>query len=99
MLFQPAACANRLRYRILRWNGTVWSIVSSGTVFSLYAVWGSGPGDAWAVGDNGTILRWNGTAWSSVSSGTTNFLYSVWGSGPGDVWAFGSGGTILRYGP
>jgi len=34
-----------------------WSSVSSCTTGNLNGVWGSGPGDVWAVGDVGTILE------------------------------------------
>ena len=43
---------------VLHWNGSVWTSVPSGTSNDLYAVWGSGPSAAWAMGDGGTILRW-----------------------------------------
>jgi hypothetical protein len=42
----------------LRWNGTSWSSVTSGTKSWLLGVWGSGANDVWAVGESGTILRW-----------------------------------------
>ncbi len=85
---------------ILRWNGSAWAGVSSGTTQDLYGVWGSGPSDVWAVGWDSTIVRWNGRAWAGVSSGTTEYLLGVWGSGPSDVWAVGGEwgrGTILRW--
>ena len=57
-------------------------------------MWGAGPSDVWAVGDERTLLHWNGSTWSNTASplptGTTQFFRSVWGSGPGDVWAVGS---------
>jgi len=62
-------------------------MVGRGTTANLSAVWGSGPNDVWAVGDNGTIVRWNGAVWSPVASGTTNDLLGIWGSGPDDIWA------------
>jgi hypothetical protein len=53
----------------------------------LEAVWASGPGDAWAGGDDGLMLHWNGVAWAQVDPATTNHIHSIWGSGPDDVWA------------
>ena len=44
---------------ILRWNGSGWSSVSSGTASSLSSVWGSGPSDVWAVGDAGAITHYS----------------------------------------
>src|SRR6185436_15168757 len=78
---------------IVRWNGSAWSSVASGTPNHLYGVWGSGPSDVWAVGDVGTILHWDGSAWWKVPSGTTHDLRGVWGSGPSDVWAVGAPGN------
>lgn len=42
---------------ILRWNGSLWSSMSSGTTNGLGGVWGSGPNDVWTVGAGGTILH------------------------------------------
>jgi hypothetical protein len=53
----------------------------------LYAVWGSGSNDVWAVGLRGTIVHWDGTGWVSVPSGTVESLYAVAGTAPDDVWA------------
>jgi hypothetical protein len=72
---------------LVHWDGKDWSLIPSGTTAKLSAIWGSGPGDVWAVGDGGTIVRWNGQAWSPVASGTTDALLGIWGSGPDDVWA------------
>jgi len=74
-----------------------WSCVPSGTVQSLYRVWGSGSRDVWAVGAGGAIVHWDGAAWSGIRSGTVQDLYGVWGSGPRDVWAVGGAGTILHW--
>lgn len=43
---------------MLRWNGTAWLAVASGTRQLLGAVWGSSATDVVAVGDGGTILRY-----------------------------------------
>jgi hypothetical protein len=75
-----------------------WLRQDSGTSEILYDVWGLGPTDVFAVGDNGTILHYNGSTWTPQTSGTLNSLQGVWGSGPTDVFAVGSNGTILHYG-
>ena len=43
--------------------------MNGGEINALYAVWGSGPDDIWAVGRGGAMARWNGTAWSVVAAG------------------------------
>lgn len=43
---------------ILHWNGCDWSAAVMNSALSLRAVWGSGPGDVWAVGSAGAILHY-----------------------------------------
>ncbi len=82
---------------ILRYDGTSWSSMTSGTTKHLYGVWGSGPSNVFAVGADGTILRYDGTSWSSMTSSTPNNLYGVWGTAANNVYAVGAGGKILKY--
>ncbi|MBN1342486.1 MAG: hypothetical protein JXQ73_07390 [Phycisphaerae bacterium] len=82
---------------ILRYDGSTWSTMTSGTTISLRDVWGTGPNDVFAVGYGGTILRYNGATWSPMTSGTTRGLYAVWGSAANDVFAAGESGTVLHY--
>ncbi len=67
------------------------------TTTTLYGVWGPDAGEAFVVGDGGTIFHWDGTTWSQMSSGTTEDLYGVWGAGPADVFVVGTHGTILHW--
>ena len=55
---------------VLRYDGTAWSEMTSGTSERLRAVWGLSPDDVYAAGENGTILHYDGTAWTPMSSGT-----------------------------
>jgi hypothetical protein len=74
-------------------------------------VWGSGPSDAYAVGDL-DIRHWDGTTWSFVPNTRTpcgagtappydinrQLAYKgVWGSSPHDVFAVGTIGAILHW--
>ena len=68
--------------------------MDSGTTEDIESVWGSGPGDVYAVGS--TILHYDGTTWSPMVSGTSNWLHDVWGSSATDVLAVGEYGTILH---
>ena len=52
--------------RIIHFDGTSWSSMSSPTSGRLSRVWGSGPGDVWAAGDT-VVLHYNGSAWSNVT--------------------------------
>jgi hypothetical protein len=81
---------------MLRWDGTVWASILSGTLKDLRGVWMVSDTDGWAVGDTGTIVRWNGLAWAPETSPTTNPLNSVQALSSTDVWAVGDSGTILH---
>jgi hypothetical protein len=91
---------------ITRYNGSVWSAMSSPTEDDLSDVWavpsGLDAGDYFAVGKGGTILRYE-RRWSPMVSGTLKDLYGVWGYVDGsslpNVFAVGAVGTILRYSP
>ena len=64
--------------------GAIWRLEDSHTTADLYAVWGSGPGDVYAVGTSGTILHTPG--WSGQHVVEANFLDTVWGSSAGEVY-------------
>ena len=63
----------------------------------LLCIWGSGPRDVWAAGNNGLLMHFDGASWSSLPRQTTEALNSLWGSGPSDIWAAGNSGTLLHY--
>ena len=82
---------------ILRYDGSIWNKMFSGTTTDLYGIWGSSDNDVFAVGSSGAILRYNGTVWSSMTSGTTRNLQDIWGSSNSNVFAVGNSGAVLRY--
>ena len=51
--------------RILRYNGTSWSPMTSPTGRTLARVTGSGANDVWAVGDS-VLVHFDGTQWTNV---------------------------------
>jgi len=75
---------------ILRFDGTAWTPMASGTSMDLRAIWGSSASDIWAVGLGGVIRHYDGTHWSSVTSPTTGGLYATWGFSGGEVYASGT---------
>ncbi len=76
-------------------HALIWTAEQSGVPTNLYAVWGSGPNDVYAVGAGGIILHSTGKGdWASQTSNTPSDLLAVWGSGPNDVYAVGAGGVI-----
>jgi hypothetical protein len=93
-------CSTCYAGRIGHYDGTSWSSDNESTEI-LHSVWGTGPGDVWAVGDDGMIRRHTSGSWSSwskVSAPTGEDLRGVWGSGAGDVWAVGQNGVVLKWG-
>jgi hypothetical protein len=63
----------------------------------LLAVFGTGPGDVWAVGDEGTILHWDGRTFGPAASGTLERLTGVWAASPSEAWISGTVGSFLRW--
>jgi len=85
---------------IHRWNGSAWQTMNSGTIEDLNGVWGSGPSDVYAVGDNGTVLHYDGNVdgdWTAVTTpaDASAPVNGVWGSGPGDVYLLAASGLDL----
>lgn len=72
-----------------------WQPVRSGGAGRFLAVASTGPRNAWAVGDSGTIYAWKGTRWSPSASGTTATLRGVYAASTTSAWAVGDAGTIL----
>ena len=69
--------------------------MTSTTTQNLHGIWGTGPGDVWAVGDNSTVLRYSNGKWPPTLP-TTEHLYAVWSSG-GQVYAVGEAGLVIHH--
>jgi hypothetical protein len=67
--------------RILHYDGTGYTVTSSGITSTLRAMWGSSADYIFAVGDDGAIVHYNGVEWTPMESGTTEDLNDIWGSG------------------
>jgi hypothetical protein len=64
---------------------------------SVKAVWGSGPGDIWALTEQPAILHHDGRGWSQTPLPGLGTPLAIWGSGPRDVFVVGEGGMALRW--
>ncbi len=82
--------------RIMHYDGTSWSPMTSGTNRFLAGVWGAAPNDAYAVGFGGEILHYDGVTWSPLNSGTNTELWKVWGTSSGDVFVVSRFGLVLQ---
>jgi hypothetical protein len=83
---------------VVRWNGSSWSIAYPDAIGprtpdpGFLGVWGSSPGDVWAVGPQhpsplGQIFHWDGSIWSS--NATPDSRRGISGTSTNDVWAVG----------
>ncbi len=91
---------------VFHYNGASWTQVNIPLVFhQLFAVWGSGPNNIFAVGREGVILHYDGQTWQTMNANTDAELRAIWGSGPNDIYVVGydylpileSKGVILHY--
>jgi hypothetical protein len=95
--------------RIVRYNGTAWSVMNSGTDRLFSSVWGSSSSNVLAAvyqytaaaggGWNtfGEVDRYDGAAWAYMSGTMGVPCTRVWGSGPTDVFVVGEFGLIRHY--
>ena len=72
-----------------------WTMMQSGTDFSLLSVWGSSGSDVFVTGEPGgtftsTIFHYDGQAWAPQFSREGITLYGVWGTAANNVFAVGS---------
>ena len=82
---------------VLRWTGSDWERMPSGTKSALYGLWGMDGDHLLAVGDFGQIMRWNGRRWDEFNAGTENFLFDVWGRSLNEIFIVGLSGTIGQF--
>lgn len=91
--------------RAMRFDGTAWAEVSTGTISPPLLNWafGFGPDDVTIVGNGGTVLHFDGARWTRQTTPTDQNLWGVWGAAPDDLWAVGGAGraagqaTLLHY--
>lgn len=83
---------------IVRYDGTSWQTIPSGTSFALSAVCFADANTAFAVGENGTILKSTdaGLTWGSLNSRSTDWLTGVNAFDASNVAAVSENGTLLQ---
>lgn len=75
-----------------------WTEQSYGDRSDLYAIWGSGPRDIWAVGQSAIVLHSDGTHWQVAADLASGLAFNdVWGSSAQDVYAVGNGGLMAHF--
>jgi trimeric autotransporter adhesin len=83
---------------VLRWNGTTWSKIPSGTSHKLYAVSGASTGDVVFVGNLGTHLRYDGSSIVAVP-GLQASLRDVAHVSPTEYWITSTGSQVVHVTP
>jgi hypothetical protein len=83
-----------------------WQTVYSGKDAggALLSVWGTGPGDVYAVGGplgnsgfTAVALHYDGTSWEHLEPGSVDSFWWVTGTGAHDVWMSGEHGRITHW--
>ncbi|MDB4975738.1 MAG: hypothetical protein JWN48_4079 [Myxococcaceae bacterium] len=93
---------------ILHFDGARWSLQTAPVREDLWGVWGSSPGDVWAVGGAGeregqaTLLHYDGSSWQAVPVPPLQrpnvwAFFKVWGSSASDVYVVGQRGAMLHF--
>ena len=97
--------------RILRYNGTAWSAMTSPTNRNLARVAGSGANDVWVVGDS-VLVHFDGTQWTNFPlnddlqgvwarvpafQAQSLFQVGLWVKGPKEAYLGGDPGIIARW--
>jgi hypothetical protein len=62
---------------------------------NLKGLWGVGPRDVWAVGQE--TAHWDGNSWQDVPRPGADEALACWGSSATDVWAVGAHGLFLHW--
>jgi hypothetical protein len=65
------------------------------TTKALRAVWGTGPTDVYAAGEDGVLFRFNGGTWTALDSRTPQILLGLSGEADGRVYAVGGTATVV----
>ncbi|MFQ5413278.1 MAG: hypothetical protein ACE5E6_02350 [Phycisphaerae bacterium] len=89
------------RGEVYHFDGAAWRQMTVPCVPLLVWVFGFGPDDVYAVGEDGGMVHYDGAAWTGVETGTDEDLWGIWGSAPDDMWIVGGdvggGGPVLLH--
>lgn len=79
------------------WDGAAWTETKLPVDQPLYGVFARAPGEAWAVGAQGTLLRWDGLSWSRVPTGLSEPLSGIAVTADGTVFVIARSTRVLRW--
>jgi len=76
--------------RVVHFDGSSYSPLSSGTTNTLFDVWGSSSTNVYMVGALGTVLRYDGSSFSPVTlPGTPRTMWDIDGTTAGNAFMVG----------
>ncbi len=73
---------------VFHFDGTSWT-EQTRVKEELFSVWGTGEGEVFAGGNDGTILHYDGADWTVMTIGSTTQIRGFWGGSGTDVFAVG----------
>jgi len=87
---------------VYHFDGQTWRQMPVPDVPLLVWVYGFGPDDVIAVGEDGGAIHYDGTEWTALDTGVDEALWGVWGASPDNIWIVGgdvgvSDPVILHY--
>lgn len=80
---------------IVHYNGTVWTMMNSGTSIFLDVVDGRSPTDVYVSGDQGLVLHYDGLSWSQIPTASTQDLLAL--TVLPDQIIVGGGSTVKQF--
>lgn len=89
---------------VIHYDGESWSnvalpVLERPGVHALYKIWGSGPDNIYAVGENGAVLHWDGESFEEMGLGVSQDLVGIWGTDADNIMIVGGRSTaeLLHY--
>jgi len=80
---------------LAKWNGSVWSSVTSPITGQLSAIWGRAGNDLWIASQTGNISHWDGFGWTTQPAQVA--AYNGISGTVTDVFAVGDLGRVSHY--
>lgn len=74
---------------VYHYDGENWQAMLVPDVPLLVWVFGFGPDNVYAVGEEGGIIHFDGVRWRRLNLGATEDLWGIWGTSPDDMWIVG----------
>ncbi|NOK15056.1 putative metal-binding motif-containing protein, partial [Corallococcus exercitus] len=81
--------------KLLRWNGSTWTVIPSTPAGNYTGVLAFGTNSIYIATDEGTVLRYNGSAWSTEAAASSK--YGIAGTSPDNIWVVGRFGQVTHY--